>query len=388
MVKFYFGTSGWSYEEWVGIFYKHSEGKLRYYSSVFNTVEMDSSFYAFPNIKTIETLSRALPAGFKMSLKLPNIITHKRLLGKMGSIKEDLNRFLSILEPLRRRGKLGVILVQLPPGLSYDYELLKKFLMNLDYDFNYAIEFRHLSWLKDDIFNLLRDFNVAYTIVDEPLLPPITVITSDFTYIRWHGKGSRPWYNYWYKEEELKPWIPKIKELSDKVDVIYGYFNNHFRAYAVENCLKLMLMLGLLDERRKRILEEVGKNIISPKVTVKFQKVEPKDVEGKSVLELLLMLSNEDRVRRGVKISRDEVSIIAMEKTIEAKIKDYILTIDPEEKILMHDCADWNRVAPQKMLCKHFIRLFTLLPEDKAKEILKDILLDRDSWSFRLYTEQ
>ena len=108
----------------------------------------------------------------------------------------------------------------------------------------FAVEFRHPSWLKEATWSFLRSRNVANVIVDEPLLPPETVVTSDFAFIRWHGRGSRPWYNYRYSEAELKSWVPKVKEVTSRAKTTYGYFNNHFKGFAVENSLKMMGMLG------------------------------------------------------------------------------------------------------------------------------------------------
>jgi len=85
---------------------------------------------------------------------------------------------------------------------------------------------------------------VANVIVDEPLLPPDTVVTADFAFIRWHGHGTRPWYNYRYSEKELEGWVPKVKEVASRVTKTFGYFNNHFKGFAVENSLRMMEMLG------------------------------------------------------------------------------------------------------------------------------------------------
>jgi len=215
MARLYLGTSGWSYSEWEGVFYRRREGKLRYYASVFNTVEMDSSFYTCPTPDLVGRLARALPSGFRMSVKMPGSITHRRMLGRMGGVSSELDAFLEAVRPLRSAGKLGAVLIQLPPGLERDDELLGKFLDSLDRSFRYAVEFRHPSWLCRDVLRILEEHEVAYTIVDEPLLPPKTHVTTDFAYIRWHGRGSRPWYNYRYSDRELMEWVPRVKRLMD-----------------------------------------------------------------------------------------------------------------------------------------------------------------------------
>ena len=105
-------------------------------------------------------------------------------------------------------------------------------------EYDFAVEFRDSSWLRNDIWKLLKNHNVAYTIVDEPLLLPEVHITADFSYIRWHGHGKKPWYNYRYTNEELEKWIPTIRSLNERVRTVYGYFNNHYHGYAPGTVLK------------------------------------------------------------------------------------------------------------------------------------------------------
>jgi uncharacterized protein YecE (DUF72 family) len=113
--------------------------------------------------------------------------------------------------------------------------------------------------MKKETWELLKKYGVAYTIVDRSLLPPEVHLTADFAYFRWHGHGNRPWFNYRYKKEELEPWIPKVKQVTTKVKKIYGYFNNYFHGYVVENCLQVLEMLGILTPEQveaKRKVEE------------------------------------------------------------------------------------------------------------------------------------
>jgi uncharacterized protein YecE (DUF72 family) len=242
------GTSGWSYNEWSGVFYpSQSTNKLSFYSKVYRTAEVDSTFYAFPSRGLVLGWARYTPDDFVFSAKLPQAITHEKKLGRGKGVEADLLRFLSLMKPLIAAGKMGPVLVQLPPSFSYEHDLasLKGFLEIAPEDIKFAVEFRHPSWLREEVWSLLRSKNVANTIVDEPLLPPDTITTADFAFIRWHGKGSRPWYNYRYNEAELKAWVPKVKEVTARVKETYGYFNNHFRGFAVENSLKMMGMLGI-----------------------------------------------------------------------------------------------------------------------------------------------
>ena len=247
------GTSGWSYKEWTGVFYPSaSTSKLSFYSKVFRTAEIDSTFYAYPSKGLVHGWARNTPDGFVFSAKLPQLITHEKKLDLSKGVEADLVRFLGVMKPLIASGKLGPVLVQLPPSFSYerDSQNLKAFLAEAPEDIRFAVEFRHPSWLREETWSMLRERNVATVIVDEPLLPPDVVTTADFAFVRWHGRGSRPWYNYRYSSRELEGWVPKVKDLATRVDKTYGYFNNHFRGFAVENSLKMMGMLGAADARQ------------------------------------------------------------------------------------------------------------------------------------------
>lgn len=241
------GTSGWSYNEWNGVFYPTSSNKLSYYSKIFQTAEIDSTFYAYPSRGLVMGWARYTPEGFRFSAKLPQEITHEEGLDVTKGAEKGLIKFLDLMKPLMDAQKLGPVLIQLPPSYSYgeDADKLKGFLGVLPDDVKFAVEFRHPSWLREEVWSMLRGRNVANVVVDEPLLPPDVVLTADFSFIRWHGRGSRPWYNYRYKEGELAAWVPKVKEVAQKSKETYGYFNNHFKGFAVENSLKMMKMLGV-----------------------------------------------------------------------------------------------------------------------------------------------
>ncbi|MDH5448254.1 MAG: DUF72 domain-containing protein [Candidatus Bathyarchaeota archaeon] len=252
------GTSGWSYKEWEGAFYRKGEkSKLRAYARVFQIVEIDSTWYRYPSRGTVMGWLRYSPSNFIFTAKLPKLITHEKKLGLKDDVKSDLENFLEIMQPLQLNGKLGCLLIQLPPSYDYNPENLEAFFEMLSPQFKFAVEFRNLSWMRRETWQLLKKHNVAYANVDEPLLPPEVHITADFAYFRWHGRGEKPWFDYLYKEEELEPWIPKVLETSRQVKQVLGFFNNHFHGYAPENCLSLIeKILGLTpqqQEAKKRI---------------------------------------------------------------------------------------------------------------------------------------
>ena len=265
MDKITIGTSGWSYKEWEKIFYPNSKvPKLTYYSKIFSTAEIDSTFYAYPTRGLALGWVRNTPAEFEFSAKIPKLITHDKKLDLEKGVEIDLVRFLDIIAPLKDAQKLGPLLIQLPPSFSAsEIGKLEDFFKTLPKDYKFAVEFRNESWLenKSEATELLRKYNVAQTIVDEPLLPvDLTTTTSDFAFIRWHGKGKRVWYNYHYSEEELDPWVPRVEQVSRKVKKVYGYFNNHFHASAVENSLYLMEKMNIATEKQKEAFETIKKN--------------------------------------------------------------------------------------------------------------------------------
>jgi uncharacterized protein YecE (DUF72 family) len=110
--------------------------------------------------------------------------------------------------------------------------------------------------MRQETWELLKKYDVAYAVVDEPLLPPEVHLTAGFAYFRWHGKGKKPWFNYRYNKKELEPWVPKLEDASKKVKKVYGYFNNHFHGYAPENCLQLIERLGLLTEKQRITMQK------------------------------------------------------------------------------------------------------------------------------------
>jgi uncharacterized protein YecE (DUF72 family) len=385
------GTSGWSYEEWVGPVYSdEKERKLSKYSTIFSTAEIDSTFYAYPSKGTIIGLGRYSPAGFTFAAKLPKVITHNKVLGAKEGIEDELYKFLQLVEPLSSSGKIACILVQLPPSLKFDSKTLENFLGLLPKDLRFAVEFRHLSWLRAETWQLLSNYNVAYTVVDEPLLPPDLKITSDLSYFRWHGHGRRPWYDYRYTLDELKPWVPKIKEAEGSSEHVYGFFNNHYHGYAVENCLQVLDMLGALTESQAKALKHVQKWLTdhplgSPSKATMHKLPLGVVTEPTGSLEShLLKFTDRARLERARTIEDKEVQIL--EKSghrITSRIKEYQVVVDLDHKTVAHDCPDWTRESKDRRFCKHVARLFLALENDKATAVLEQISKQGKDWEFK-----
>ncbi len=386
MSKILIGTSGWSYSDWENIFYKSGEHKLKQYCKVFNTVEIDSTFYAYPNPDLVKGLSSSTPEDFIFTAKLPSLITHDKMLDISKGVEKDLDRFLELMHPINKAGKLASLLIQLPPKYSYDkyFHRFKEFLKLTVGDYKYAVEFRDTSWLREDVLELLSKYEIAYTIVDEPLLPPETYITTDFAYIRWHGRGRNPWYYYHYNLEELNEWKPRILEISENVEKVYGYFNNHFKGYAVHNALQVLQILEIITPTQKKILEEVEKNlerirIHQPDLTLHL----PPEKLPENVEELLLMLSDKMRLKRAKEITRELIVVgEETENYLSARVKDYNVVIDLERRIIFHDCADWSKIRFSLKFCKHINALMLNIDKTYAKRILEDIVVNRSLWTF------
>ncbi len=373
------GTSGWDYDDWIGPFYKTERGLFSQYTRVFNTVEINSTFYSLPGKGFIEGLLRSAPRGFVFSLKMYRGITHKKLLNPK-LITEELDLFFKLINQLGGSGKLGAILIQLPPRPKNDVPWFKDFLEMLPREYRFAVEFRHPSWLNDGTFKLLREHNVAYAIVDEPLLPPEAVVTADFTYIRWHGRGERPWYYYHYTEQELKEWALRINQLIGNVSLLLGYFNNHFRGFAPHNALQMLSLLGMLDRERRQLLKEMDEY---------FQKLPEKSaskartaaLEG-NVDEVLKALAGDKRYERGLEIKDEAVTYTVAGDRVIGKVKEYDVYIDLDSRIIRHNCEDWRKSLEGKRFCKHMVKFFLVIPRDLALKILEDIITNMDDWEF------
>jgi len=382
------GTSGWSYDEWVGPFYDRKEGMFTRYAEVFHTVEINSTFYSYPTAGLIRGLYRSAPPGFVFASKLPHLITHDKWLRLEEGVEDDTERFLSLMRPLAE--KLGPILIQLQPRFRYDEhaETLGKYLETLPENFEWVVEFRHGSWMRPETWEMLARHGVAYAIVDEPLLPPETHVTANFAYIRWHGRGSHPWYNYDYKTEELGEWIPRVKEVASKSRKVYGYFNNHFGANAVKNAAEMLTMLDSATPEQTAALRKIvefkkGRTLPEGLRPLESFTEEKGEEEGLSVADLLMRFTTTSRLQRAEEIGDEELEVKRNAAgRVEARIRDYSIEVNQKNKSIRHDCDDWQKGLDMKRMCKHIDKLFLSLPKEQAKEILITIWEEKDKWRF------
>lgn len=267
------GCSGWSYADsvekggWIKVFYPNAHTKkLRYYSQFFNTAEMDATFYEkfykYMTKDTFVNMSKATPDDFQFSVKVPETVTHDKKLDIDKEAMIYLEEFLDKISPLKISNKLGAVLIQLPPSFTVkEFRNTEEFLDRLPSGYDFAIEFRNPSWNTEGPWEMLKQYNIAAVMTDSPepdklqfLSEPI--VTARHAFIRWHGRQTKPRYNYLYSKEELNPWVEKVKRTSAETAVVRGYFNNHYGARAVVNAIEFKEMLGTtLSEKEKAVLE-------------------------------------------------------------------------------------------------------------------------------------
>ncbi|MHA2602562.1 MAG: DUF72 domain-containing protein [Candidatus Thorarchaeota archaeon SMTZ1-83] len=251
------GTSGWSYVDktgWLDVFYQSRKSLLQQYLAIFETAEINSTFYSLPRPTFVKHLANVKGEKF-FTAKIPRKVTHDHRLSLEGEGGEVLDQFFSLMKPLEHR--LAALLIQLPPWEITKMADLETFLSSLDSSFRFAIEFRDESWLSNSTYRLLEEYGVAYVVVDEPKLPTDLRVTADLAYIRWHGHGTRPWYNYKYSIEELEKWKPRLDDIIGRSEIVLGYFNNHFSGNAPLNALQMLDLMGMISKRQNQKLDKM-----------------------------------------------------------------------------------------------------------------------------------
>jgi uncharacterized protein YecE (DUF72 family) len=377
------GTSGWSYKDWLNVFYTSSEKMFQQYASVFKTVEVDSSFYKQPNPGLIRALARSSPKDFTFSLKVPKTVTHVKLMDLEKGAVRDLKLFLSLLTPLKESGKLGPLLLQLPPKPAQAFKGFNEFLRSLPEDYDFAVEFRHPTWMNDEAFKTLAENNVGYCVVDEPLLPALLKVTSEFSYVRFHGRGKEPWYYYDYRVEELEEWKGRLTELSSRAKKVYVYFNNHFRGYAVKNALQMMKIIGVAEKPQEEALNKILSYFREEGLRRTVSRVEAAlSSGGKDVEKLVSAFLEGGRLERARELIGRVIIEEAGEENVKARIKEYTVAISLSERRLKHYCEDWVKRIGQKQFCKHVAALFLAMKPEESMRILTLICRNLDGWVF------
>jgi uncharacterized protein YecE (DUF72 family) len=235
------GCSGWNYADWRERIYPKGlppSKWLAHYATLFDTVEVNNTFYRLPRVDAVARWVEQSPPGFVFAVKASRYLTHVKRLRELG---EGVDRFYAHIDPLARSPKMGPVLWQLPRTFKRDDERLAAALEALPPG-RHCFEFRHESWFVDETYELLRRHGAALVIGDHPQRPFQTYeLTADWTFIRFHyGHRGR---NGNYSERELEEWAARIEDWRRRVDV-FAYFNNDWRGYAVDNGLWLKKRLS------------------------------------------------------------------------------------------------------------------------------------------------
>jgi uncharacterized protein YecE (DUF72 family) len=229
------GTSGWSYRSWRGSFFPKSipaRLHLDYYSGSFGTTELNGVFYRTPTEDAVRGWAIQTPHDFIFAWKASRFITHwKRL-------KETSRNSLVLMESrLKLLGpKAGPVLFQLPPNFLKDRERLASFVKLLNPRRRYAFEFRHPGWYDDDIFDVLRENNIALCISDHHDAPAPWIATASHVYVRGHGPDGR--YRGHYRLNVLNVWKRRIMDFAESRDV-HVYFDNDQKSAAPKDAARL-----------------------------------------------------------------------------------------------------------------------------------------------------
>lgn len=230
-MNWHIGCSGFHYRHWKGSFYPEGLPQKRwfeFYSTQFKTLELNVTFYRFPNLPMLRTWYEHSPPDFRFSVKAPKAITHfKQFHGTVDMISSFYG---TIREGLK--DKLGPVLFQFPPRFHYDEERLARVLAQIDPDFDNVLEFRHSSWWRDDVYAILRQHGIAFCGMSHPELPNEPIVTGPVVYYRFHGVPDL--YRSSYDDDTLRLFVDKIEAEPTPAD-IWCYFNNDAAVAAIPN---------------------------------------------------------------------------------------------------------------------------------------------------------
>jgi uncharacterized protein YecE (DUF72 family) len=216
------GTSGWQHDSFVGPFYPDalsSGDRLAFYADVFDTVEVNNTFYQSPDAETLRAWRRQTPDDFTFAVKANQYITHFK---KLKDPAEPVQNLYRTVEPLGE--KLGPILFQCPPNWHQNLERLHAFLEVLDDEHRHVFEFRDPTWLNDGTTEALAAHDAAFCIYDYGDRETLRTVTTDWAYVRLHGADAA--YRGRYDDATLDDWARQIRSWRDEGRDVYVYFNN------------------------------------------------------------------------------------------------------------------------------------------------------------------
>ena len=243
------GCSSYATTSWQPLFFPEGLPKKQwfdFYCRYFNTYELNSTFYRFPTLKSLEAWYEKSPKGFIFSIKVPKAITHIK---RLENCQEEIMKFYDIARK-GLRDKLGCVLFQLPPSFSHSSERLEAVIANLDPQFTNVVEFRHESWWRQDVMEKLAKHDITFCSVDYPKLPNEIVKTSQTAYIRMHG-NPKLFYSE-YSPEQLEDLYAKV--ISQNFMQVYIYFNNTASTAGIINALQVKKLNGESEHHEKKNL--------------------------------------------------------------------------------------------------------------------------------------
>jgi uncharacterized protein YecE (DUF72 family) len=243
MPQWYIGCSGFHYKEWKSIFYPKGVPVAKwfeYYCRYFNTLELNVTFYRFPQLSMLESWYRRSPIDFTFAVKVPRVVTHIK---QFKDAQSELNDFYNLVN-LGLKEKLGCVLFQLPPKFSYSEENLEKVLNHIHPAFTNVIEFRHESWWRQDVKEKLWLHHVVFCGVSYPGLPDEVILNDATAYYRFHGVPKL--YYSAYDEVFLRKIVGEIN-ISEKITSAFLFFNNTATNAALSNA---RFVQGLTGEKR------------------------------------------------------------------------------------------------------------------------------------------
>jgi uncharacterized protein YecE (DUF72 family) len=308
--RIYVGPAGWSYPDWSGYVYPTRRPKnfhqATFLAQFFDTIEINTSFYnpirADHAKSWLERVSNN--PGFLFTAKLWQGFTHGSAAALPSAGSEDERLLRAGFEPLMAAGKLGAVLVQFPfsfhrskETVAYLSALLKRFA-----DYPLTVELRHATWQTPETFAFLREQQVAFCNIDQPVigksLQPSAEYTSPIGYVRFHGRRYDTWfnddpsipgherYNYLYSTEELSPWIARIRSIAEHTKKVFVVTNNHFQGKGVVNALQIVSILKgskvkVPDDLRTHFPELEGISSEMPSAPTLFPLGEPAQKKSK-----------------------------------------------------------------------------------------------------------
>ena len=235
-IQWHIGCSGFYYKEWREIFYPKGLAQAKwfsYYCEQFNTLELNVTFYRFPQLSFLQNWYLKSPPGFKFAVKAPRLITHQKVFNETEGLLNDF--YTTVREGLQE--KLGCILFQFYSNLEYSETFLSKLIGQLDPSFVNVVEFRHASWWNEQVYERLSKHGIVFSGISHPTLPDQPIINNETVYYRFHGVPKL--YYSPYPPEFLHQVKDAIKT-HPQVKHAFLYFNNTAQGSAIMNAQYLL----------------------------------------------------------------------------------------------------------------------------------------------------